>query len=210
MSSEGYVVQPLHPSQVKSAAVVLARAFQSDPAFLYVVPQAERRESALVWLFARLVSATLEAGLVLSTNPLSGVALWLGPERHELPVITLLKNGMALLPLVLGWSCFRRFLALGRCTQRLHRTTLRSPHLSLFALGVDPERQRQGVGSALLAPVLAEADAKCLPCYLDTANPANLAYYARFGFDLASKSRVSKGEPLALWAMVRMPKRSER
>ncbi|MDZ7270681.1 MAG: GNAT family N-acetyltransferase [candidate division KSB1 bacterium] len=205
--SEVHLVQPLCSAQVKPAAHVLARAFRSDPAFVYVLPQAQRRESALAWLFERLVAATLEAGRAFTTASLSGVALWLGPGRHTLPTSTLLANGLALLPLTLGWRSFGRFLRLGRCTNQLHERTIRDPHLVLFALGVDPARQQQGIGRALLAPMLAEADANGLPCYLDTANAANLAYYAAHGFDFVSERTIA--EALVLRAMVRMPRQGQ-
>ena len=52
----------------------------------------------------------------------------------------------------------------------------------LFILGVAPGHQGQGVGSRLLAPVLAQADAAGERCYLETLEEHNLAFYARHGF----------------------------
>ncbi len=209
MGAETQVTQPLTVSQVKPAALVLARAFVADPAFAYVLPQVQRREPALAWLFERLVAATLEVGQVFTTSTLAGVALWLGPERDTLPPATLLRKGMLLVPLALGWPAFWRFVALGRCTRRVHERTMRGPHLYLLALGVDPSCQRRGVGKALLAPGLAEADARRLPCYLDTTNAANLAYYGAHGFVLAAEETVAEADGLALWAMVRPARQTE-
>lgn len=53
-------------------------------------------------------------------------------------------------------------------------------HVFLWFLAVDPSAQRAGLGRALLERVFEEARA---PVYLDTANPANLPYYASFGFE---------------------------
>jgi hypothetical protein len=35
-----------------------------------------------------------------------------------------------------------------------------------------------------MEPGLAGADASGLPCYLQTSDPANVAYYQRFGFEV--------------------------
>ena len=51
-------------------------------------------------------------------------------------------------------------------------------HVFLWFLAVDPAHQRSGVGRALLARVFEDAEA---PVYLDTANPANVPYYASLG-----------------------------
>jgi predicted N-acetyltransferase YhbS len=53
-------------------------------------------------------------------------------------------------------------------------------HVFLWFLAVDPALQRSGVGRALLQQVFEDARA---PVYLDTSNPANLPYYASFGFE---------------------------
>ena len=55
------------------------------------------------------------------------------------------------------------------------------------ARGVEPDRQGEGIGSAHLAPVLAEADASAVPCYLETAVGRNVLLYERHGFDVVEE-----------------------
>ena len=86
---------------------------------------------------------------------------------------------------------------------RLHRRLLPGRHWYLVALGVAPGRQRQGMGSSLLLPVLAEAEAMGLPCYLETTNRGNLSFYARFRFVVTGEEEGPGG--LHIWAMVRPP-----
>ena len=57
------------------------------------------------------------------------------------------------------------------------------PHWYLALLGTDPAVQGRGVGSALLAPAMQQADAEGVSCYLETQKEANIAYYRRFGFE---------------------------
>ena len=71
-------------------------------------------------------------------------------------------------------------------------------HVFLWFLAVDPEHQRGGVGRALLARVYEEASA---PLYLDTANPANVPYYASNGFEEIGNSAGPRGAQM--WFMRR-------
>ena len=63
-------------------------------------------------------------------------------------------------------------------------------HVFLWFLAVDPAQQRGGIGRALLARVFEDAEA---PVYLDTANPANVPYYASFGFEEIGRADGPRG-----------------
>src|SRR4051812_27238120 len=67
------------------------------------------------------------------------------------------------------------------------------PHAFVSMLGVDPSSQRTGAGRALLGQVLAEADEREVPVYLDTANPDNLPYYLSFGFEPTGEGDLPRG-----------------
>jgi len=60
------------------------------------------------------------------------------------------------------------------------------------------------MGSALLQPVLARADAHRLSCYLETGVMRNLGFYERHGFQVVAEGMLPRGGP-PLWAMVRAP-----
>jgi ribosomal protein S18 acetylase RimI-like enzyme len=78
-------------------------------------------------------------------------------------------------------------------------------HWYLAVLGTDPSRWRRGIGSRLLDPVLAKAEAEGLPCYLETQAERNLAFYGKHGFEVTEELRVP-GCPLPLWTMWRPAK----
>ncbi|MFM8862623.1 MAG: GNAT family N-acetyltransferase, partial [Acidimicrobiia bacterium] len=78
------------------------------------------------------------------------------------------------------------------------------PHWYLALLGVDPSRQRSGLGSALLRPVLEQCDESGAAAYLETQKPDNLAYYARFGFE--ERDRITVGDSPPVWLLWRDPR----
>jgi putative acetyltransferase len=66
------------------------------------------------------------------------------------------------------------------------------PVLGLGPLTVRPDRQRRGVGSALMHAILGGADALGEPLVALLGNPA---YYSRFGFRLSTEYHIMPPEP---------------
>jgi ribosomal protein S18 acetylase RimI-like enzyme len=77
------------------------------------------------------------------------------------------------------------------------------PHWYLSVIGVAPDRQGQGLGSALLGHVLARCDADRVHAYLETSNRRNLPLYRRHGFQVREQFDVPEGPPI--WTMWRDP-----
>ncbi|MDQ3702770.1 MAG: GNAT family N-acetyltransferase [Chloroflexota bacterium] len=89
-------------------------------------------------------------------------------------------------------------------TDAPHRRAVPGPHWYLLLLGTDPTQRRTGVGSALVRHGTARADAAGLPCYLDTMNEANLAFYGRHGFEIVHEGVITTGG-LRTWGLRRHP-----
>jgi ribosomal protein S18 acetylase RimI-like enzyme len=80
------------------------------------------------------------------------------------------------------------------------------PHYYLWGLAVDHRQKAKGIGTALMSPVLTNADAQNLPIYLETHDENNVRYYQRYGFYLIYTDRIPKYE-LPIWCMLREPVR---
>jgi len=86
--------------------------------------------------------------------------------------------------------------------EALIRRDVPTPHWYLSILGVDPDHQGKGLGGALLQPALAKADQEGLPCYLETLEEKNLAFYGRHGFEVLVDDREPHSG-LKFWTMIR-------
>lgn len=64
-------------------------------------------------------------------------------------------------------------------------------HLRIDDFYVSPHRQNQGIGSSVIARILENADAKCLPVRVDTQrwNPA-VSLYKRHGFTVINETET--------------------
>ena len=183
-------------------ARVLTDAFLDDPGWRDVGPGHQHHRRLVMWSYHRaLRHKALRWGTpgyaVFRSGRLVGVAVtfdseaWPPPE----PISTLLDVpafAIAGLPAaVRGW----------RADAMMKRAHFSDPHMFLWQLAVDPPAQRSGVGRALMARVLADADSAELPIYLETANPENLPYYRSFGFVETGCESLPRGAPL--WLMLR-------
>jgi GNAT superfamily N-acetyltransferase len=124
---------------------------------------------------------------------LAGVAVTFAAGRFPPPRLTILRYVPSFLRA--GPATIVRALRASVVQDKGHP---HDPHVFLWLLAVDPSHQRSGVGRALVAQVAADAEA---PVYLDTANPANVPYYASLGFEELGSAPLPRGA--TLWFMRR-------
>jgi ribosomal protein S18 acetylase RimI-like enzyme len=191
----------LEDSRLGEASDVLARAFVDDPAWVWLIPDAEKRRQVLPWLF-RVGFDVTAADVWTTAGVIRGAARWLPPGRPPMRVGPTLK-ALVTTPFRLG-SAIGPFLAYGRAVESLRAEAMPGQHWYLAGIGVDPSAQRRGIGTALLEPGLAAATRSGLPAVLLTNNEANLSFYERYGFRVVRKDETPKGGPQA-WAMVKAP-----
>jgi len=195
-------VRPASEGDVERLAEVLARALRHDPFNCHLVPDEARRARRLSEGFAeQLRRVFLPRGTVLTTPDRAGAALWLGPGAQRLS----LGEQLRLVPGMARLAGVRHLGAVMRTIAELDRRVPREPHWHLSLLGVSPERQGSGIGSALLRPILERCDREVTPAYLETANPANLRLYERHGF--AVRERLDLRDGPRVWTMLRIPGR---
>ena len=200
-------VAPVQRAQFTTVSQVLARAFDDDPTTVYILPDEGQRRRVLPRFFSmglRLAELYGEPYTTAGT-PEAG-ALWLPPNGYKISPWRMVRSGMLKAPLVFGLSAFGRFLNVMNHLEHLHdRDMGATPHWYLFVLGVDPSRQGQGVGGALIVPKLAQADREGLPCYLETMKPRNVTFYQKHGFEVVVEDDLPKGGP-HYWTMKRAPR----
>jgi ribosomal protein S18 acetylase RimI-like enzyme len=191
----------LEDSRLGEASDVLARAFLEDPAWVWLIPDAEKRRHLLPWLF-RVGFDVTAADVWTTAGVVRGAARWLPPGRPPMRVRPTLK-ALVTTPFRLG-SAIAPFLAYGRAVESLRAEAMPGEHWYLAGIGVDPSAQRRGIGAALLEPGIAAAARAGLPAVLLTNNEANLRFYERHGFRIVREDQTPKGGPQA-WAMVKAP-----
>ncbi len=178
---------------------VLARAFAGYAWTRWVVDPDDHLER-LRQLYAIHLRAAHRFGQVWTTHDHSGVAAWTWSDDDHARDLHLHECGDdARVVALLGG----RLDAAMRADAILAPHLLAEPHWRLQAVGVDPARRRQGVGTRLLAPVLDHCDRHGLVAALETSAPENLDFYAGLGFELRTTVEVPAGPHV--WLLARRP-----
>ena len=183
-------------SDLRAVSLVLARAFRGDPVHRWILPGELDWALASDAFFAMVMRDMLRHESVFTTEAREGAALWVPPY----PKLPTLRERFAM---AARWyaALGRRAAVVGRQLARVERAHPLEPHWYLAVLGTDPRHQRRGVGSALLAPILARCDAERVPAYLESSKPANVPFYERHGFRVVGELAIEHG-PI-IWRMLR-------
>lgn len=179
----------------------LARAFYDDPACSHCFPHENDRmrklEGAFELMFERVY---LRHDECRTASGLCGGALWLPPGQWKLGSL----EQVLLLPRMA--RIYRRDLPrVLRVVDFLEARHPAQPHYYLGFLGVEPTYQGEGIGSALLAPVLDRCDDEGFPAYLEASSERNRALYERHGFDVVERIELP-GDGPPMWRMWREPR----
>ena len=196
----------LTDSQIPAAAATLARAFHGDPLMIYAIPDAAERARLLPEVYARMIRFGSLAGEVHTTaGALEGAAIWL-PPNAKWTRENLEASGMHQLATLIGNDSYQRYReVVGREWQARERD-MTDACWYLFILGIEPSRQRRGLGGALMRPVLERADSEHLACYLETENERNVTFYLKQGFELIVNGEEAGTSGVKFWTFRRMPK----
>lgn len=174
------------PDDLRAIARVLADAFEDSPVTRWIVPGRRLRPTALRAFFGSGARDALGHGRVWVAEDGSrivGAAVWLPPGSYPMTTRRELRTAIPVLGLLpIAPRTLRRALQYQAAVTRVHP---RVEHWYLVSIGVAAERRGSGLGTRLLAPGLAAADAEGLPCYLETEKERNLPFYARHRFDVS-------------------------
>src|SRR2546425_10097764 len=187
-------------SDVPALAATLARAFMDDPVAAWSCPPHALRPGVLDRFQATRLRQLLAHQEVWTTTELASAALWAPPGHAPTTPREDIQLARCLLHPRLVWRLPR--VARGLLDIQRHHPA-DPPHWYLAVLGTDPSARGQGLGSALLGPVLERCDADGVAAYLESSKERNIDFYARHGFRVTAELRLPRGP--SLWPMWREP-----
>lgn len=184
-------------ADVPALAGTLARAFEDDPVFAWFFAEERRRMQRIERFFdtvLRLIVLKHDETYVGARG--AGAALWMPPGTAHLGPVENLRL-MPALARVFGRGVGRALR--GMSLMEEHHP--HDPHEYLWFLGVEPDRQGEGIGSGLLRPMLERLDADGVPAYLEATSERSRDLYLRHGFEVTGELRFPDGPPM--WRMWR-------
>ena len=178
---------------------MLGRAFYDDPVMSWAIPDDGQRLRRVEGMFGQQLKRLVPFGEVHADDQFRAAALWAPPGEWEWPMLEglqlVLRAGVRALPrLVHGFT-------------QIERAHPHAPeHYYLAVLGTDPSAQGQGLGSAVLQPVLEMCDQDGIGAYLESSKEKNIDFYVRHGFAVTRWIDLPGGP--RVWLMWRDPRGS--
>ena len=180
----------------------LADAFRDDPVLAFLIPpDMSDRDDRVTAFFGSMIRSYLRRDKhVFLAGDGQGAALWGPPGHWRLPPGEIVRETPASI------KAFGRNLPKAlRVLNQIEGLHPKEPnHWYLAFLGTRCDSQGQGVGSAMLREVLAQADDTRTPAYLESSNERNLTLYERHGFRVVEEIKLLGVGP-TMWRMWRDP-----
>ena len=195
-------VHVLDHDNAAEAASVIARAFDDDPLNVAMFPDPGARARLAPTLFEALVRYDVLFGQVDYLPGLTAVASWQGPGATPETPEQLAQAGFDDLP---GGVPLKSFGAVFDAVTAAVGKMAPEPHWHLRLLAVDPDRQGEGLGTALLQHGLQRAGASGQPVVLETFAPRTVPFYLRNGFEVIV-DEVETSYNLRFWVLRHEPK----
>ena len=172
---------------------MLARAFHDDPVFGWLLPaERSRRRRLRRYFVTELHHESLRHGAVevaCADGRVAGAAVWFPPGTWS-------GTEVSALPGYLRAFGRRLLIASQYQSVAVRAHPRKEPHWYLAIIGVDPVRQGDGVGAALLRSRLQRCDQEGLPAYLESSNLDNVPLYQHFGFHVTGALGLPEGAPV--------------
>lgn len=166
---------------------ILTRSFDDNKSVNYVVKQDQNRVDRITKLMDYSFNVCNEFGEVWISDDQQACALILFPDKKRSSFRTLLWD----LKLALSVIGLDRVSAVLKREAMIKANHPKEPIAYLWFIGVNPQLQGKGVGSAFIQEVIQECERKKRPIYLETSMEKNLPFYKKFGFEIFQSLKLS-------------------
>jgi len=174
----------------------LMLAFSGDPCMRFMLDTPDSFLGGFPTFANAMGGAALEHGSAWLADGGGAAALWLPPGVTSDRDTMLGVLGERVNP--------EKLPTLGEVGEAIAAYHPEAPHWYLAMIGVDPARQGQGLGSAILKASVRRCDEDGVIAYLESSNPKNVPLYERYGFEVMGF--VQPGDFPGLYPMIRHPR----
>jgi GNAT superfamily N-acetyltransferase len=181
-------VRQASDADVDAAVRTLARAFEDYPMTRLGLDPDSYLDRLTQYQRLFLTQIGLPHGRVWVTDDASAVAVWTTPAT---PPDAFAPHADEFTRLAGSRAALAK-----ECEQAMGIFRPRDPVWFLALVGVDPDRQHQGLGRAVINPGLTAADAEHSPAFLETQEPANLTFYESLGFTVIAELELPHRGPI--------------
>jgi hypothetical protein len=190
----------LERDEIDRAARALGRAFYDDPMMVYFMPSDAKRAAVMTYVLRCAVRMAFPEGESYTVDtPENGAALFLPPGMAKVPLSRVLST---IIPEAwrFGLGPIGRYMAVMKEFEPKHPA---GDHWYLATLGVEPDKQGQGLGGFMMSAILKRAEAEGTTVYLETNKAKNVVFYQKHGFRIEEHFNCHGGRGPETWTLLR-------
>jgi ribosomal protein S18 acetylase RimI-like enzyme len=185
------------PADAPALALLIAESFHPLAVCEWLIPDANLRRRVLPAYFRIFVDHGLAHGYIDAVTDLSALAIWLPvpvppPEEYDAHVAAIVGEALE------RFRTFDELLAANRPDSGAH------DHLAFLA--VHPERQGNGLGSALLTHHHRHLDRQGTAAHVEASSPGSRDLYRRHGYRPHGEPYRLPAHGPSLWPLWREPR----
>lgn len=158
---------------------ILTKSFDTNKSVNYVVKQDKKREKRIRKLMVYSFELCWNSGEIYLTPDKNGVALISLPHTKKTSFQTIFQD-LNLAISSIGITRIPKILKMESSIKEHYPKCL----MYISFIGVVPECQRKGIGSALLSNIIGLSNERKLPLYLETSMSENIPFYIKHNFEL--------------------------
>ncbi|WP_327687542.1 GNAT family N-acetyltransferase [Streptomyces platensis] len=192
------VVRPITDVDTPAAVETLTRAFADYPYTRHVVAADDHEDRIRRFQELCLTRVGMVYGRVWVADEGRAVAVWAAPDQDPSPAFAEVGP-------LLGDLAGDRAAAYESAEQAVAPYRPQEPAWFLNTVGVAPEAQGQGLGSAVLVPGIQAAAHAGYPAFLETSSERNVKFYERLGFEVTAEILLPDNGPRT-WCMRKDPR----
>jgi len=188
-SSPQVMIRQALPEERSGVVATVVAAFAQDPAWAFILGEDYGRLAA--HFAGSLFDLRVARRNVWVSDDLAAVAMWDSPGAGDSDSRSVWSRYRA----TAGEDSFKR---LAQYNDAVAAVNPIESHWYLGVLATDPGRRRQGLATAVMTPILAQADRLGIACCLETSTTENRRFYRGRGFDEAAEVTLPGG-PTTWW-----------
>ena len=173
--------RPYSRADARRVAACLTDALSADPLFIATFGMAPW-PGFFKWMNWKLFESFGMADVVANsaTGEIASAAIWMEPRM----TFGASLRGLFMMLYLVCCVGFRRMFRLAKVMGIVEskRRKYAPTALHLQTMGTSSAQQGKGIGSDVLKAGIARADARGVPCFLESFNPRNVPFFERLGF----------------------------
>jgi ribosomal protein S18 acetylase RimI-like enzyme len=196
-------IEKLRRVNISEAAEVLAQAYYSNPLPLHAF--GKMKSSKRLIKVRRIYRGIVESGLLIGhvyvvrrKGVIAGIAVAYSPNANARPIAMKVLHAATVTS-----TGIRGAIAYTQFSKHIAQLKPTTPHWHLFAVGVAPGFQRQGIGQALVQHFNRIADKDSTPSFLTTTREDQVPFYNALGYKVTRIAALPRMEEIVVRAMHR-------